>query len=124
MDDPFAALLSDPVGTNPLVGAALWVEQTMLGTVASAVAILAVASVGVMMLTGRLPLRRGVSVVLGCFVLFGAPTIADGLRALAYDGGDGRDVAPAPTTELPPIVQQPSPRRQDDPYAGASVTLG
>jgi hypothetical protein len=30
----------------------------------------------------RIDLRRGLSVVLGCFILFGAPTIVKGLRGV------------------------------------------
>ena len=38
--------------------------------------VLAVAFVGMLMLTGRLALREGLRVALGCFILLGAPAIA------------------------------------------------
>ena len=45
------------------------------------VSIAAVAAVGFMMLTGRLNWRYGATVILGCFILFGATTIVSGIRA-------------------------------------------
>jgi type IV secretion system protein VirB2 len=51
--------------------------------VATAVAVIAVAMVGFMMLTGRMNWRMGGTVVLGCFILFGATTIVAGIQAAA-----------------------------------------
>jgi type IV secretory pathway VirB2 component (pilin) len=39
--------------------------------------------VGFMMLNGRINWRMGATVVLGCFILFGAATIVGGIRAAA-----------------------------------------
>ena len=58
----------------------------MLGTVATTVAVIAVAAVGFMMLTGRINWRYGAVVILGCFVLFGATSIVAGIRAAAVGG--------------------------------------
>ncbi|MEY2942585.1 MAG: hypothetical protein RLY97_599, partial [Pseudomonadota bacterium] len=69
-----------------LVGAARWVEGTMLGSVATIVAVIAVASVGFMMLTGRMNWRHGAVVILGCFILFGAASIVAGIRSAALGG--------------------------------------
>lgn len=63
-----------------------WIERLMLGTVASGVAIFAVAIVGFMMLTGRLDWRRSAKTILGCFLIFGAPLISAGLFG-AVDNG-------------------------------------
>jgi len=63
-----------------------WVEGTLLGTVATVVAVVAVAVVGLMMLTGRMNWRHGAIVILGCFVLFGATTIVAGIQATASAG--------------------------------------
>ena len=60
-----------------------WLQGTMMGNVATAVAVMAVAAVGFMMLTGRLNWRYGATVILGCFILFGAATIVGGIRATA-----------------------------------------
>jgi len=43
---------SDPAGSGPIVAALAWLQGTLLGTVATAVAVMAVAAVGFMMLTG------------------------------------------------------------------------
>jgi type IV secretion system protein VirB2 len=54
-----------------------------MGEVASGVAVVAVAVVGFLMLTGRLNWRYGATVILGCFILFGATTIVGGIQAAA-----------------------------------------
>ena len=56
-------------------------RQTLLGNVATAVAVMAVAAVGFMMLTGRMNWRFGATVILGCFILFGASAIVSGIQA-------------------------------------------
>jgi type IV secretory pathway VirB2 component (pilin) len=66
-----------------IVAATQWIEVTLLGSVATGVAVIAVAFVGFGMLTGRVGWRRGLQVVLGVFILFGAPMIARQLAALA-----------------------------------------
>jgi len=74
---------SDPAGSAPLIGAVSWLQGTLLGTVATVVAVIAVASVGFMMLTGRMNWRYGVTVIVGCFILFGAATIVGGIQSAA-----------------------------------------
>jgi type IV secretion system protein VirB2 len=77
---------SDPSGSGPIVGALHWLQGTLLGTVATVVAIIAVASVGFLMLTGRMNWRYGATVILGCFILFGAASIVGGIQSTAYAG--------------------------------------
>ena len=77
---------SDPAGSGVLVSAANWLQGTLLGTVATVVAVIAVATVGFMMLTGRINWRHGVTVILGCFILFGASTIVAGIHSTATLG--------------------------------------
>jgi type IV secretory pathway VirB2 component (pilin) len=72
-----------PAGAGPILGAVTWVQDTLLGQVASGVAVIAVAMVGFLMLTGRLNWRYGATVIVGCFVLFGAATIVGGIQATA-----------------------------------------
>ena len=74
---------SDPAGSGPVVNAVSWLQGTLLGTVATVVAIIAVASVGFLMLTGRMNWRYGATVILGCFILFGAASIVGGIQASA-----------------------------------------
>lgn len=73
----------DPAGSGPIVGALHWLQSTLLGTVATVAAVIAVAAVGFMMLTGRINWKYGATVILGCFVLFGAASIVAGIQASA-----------------------------------------
>lgn len=75
--------LSDPAGSGVLVSAVRWLQGTLLGTVATVVAIIAVASVGFLMLTGRINWRYGATVIIGCFILFGAASIVAGIQSTA-----------------------------------------
>jgi len=79
-------MMSDPQGSSVLIGAVNWLQGTLLGTLATTVAVIAVAAVGFMMLTGRINWRHGAVVILGCFVLFGAASIVAGIRATAMGG--------------------------------------
>ncbi|WP_423141119.1 TrbC/VirB2 family protein [Parablastomonas sp. CN1-191] len=76
----------DPEGSGVLVNAVNWLQGTLLGTVATVIAVIAIAAVGFMMLTGRIDWRRGAVVVVGCFILFGAASIVAGIRAAASGG--------------------------------------
>lgn len=77
---------SDPAGSGPIVGAVQWLQHTLLGTVATVIAVIAVASIGFLMLTGRMNWRYGATVILGCFILFGAASIVGGIQASAGGG--------------------------------------
>ena len=78
-----AQTVSDPAGSSPLLAALEWVQGTLLGNIATTAAVIAVAIVGFMMLTGRIEWRRGLTVVIGCFIIFGAVAIVAGIRSLA-----------------------------------------
>lgn len=82
----FAAIPADPAGSGAIVDAVNWLQGTLLGTVATVVAVIAVAAVGFMMLTGRINWRHGAAVILGCFILFGAASIVAGIRSAAGGG--------------------------------------
>ena len=81
-----AQVTTNPQGSGPIVAALNWIQGTLLGSVATAIAVMAVATVGLMMLTGRMNWRFGATVILGCFILFGAATIVGGIRAAAGGG--------------------------------------
>lgn len=72
---------ADPAGSGPIVAALAWLQGTLLGNVATAVAVMAVAAVGFMMLTGRMNWRFGATVIVGCFILFGAGAIVSGIQS-------------------------------------------
>lgn len=77
------AQTGDPAGSSPLIAALTWVQDTLLGNLATAAAVIAVAAVGFLMLAGRIDWRRGLTVIVGCFVIFGAAAIVAGIRSLA-----------------------------------------
>ena len=79
---PSAALAqaADPQGSGPIVSALGWLQGTLLGNVATAIAVMAVAAIGFMMLTGRMNWRFGATVIVGVFILFGAATIVAGIQ--------------------------------------------
>jgi type IV secretion system protein VirB2 len=85
--NPAFAQVADPQGSGVILGAVNWVQGTLLGAVATSVAVIAVAGVGFMMLTGRMDWRRGAMVVLGCFILFGAAAIVAGIQDAARGFG-------------------------------------
>ena len=72
--------LAQGQGASPIVGALSFIQDTLLGKAATIVAVIAVASVGFMMLTGRMDWKRGATVILGCFILFGAATIVGSIQ--------------------------------------------
>jgi type IV secretion system protein VirB2 len=82
-----AAGAVNPQGSGPIVSALMWLQGTLLGNVATAVAVIAVAMVGFMMLTGRMNWRFGATVIIGCFILFGSAAIVSGIQASAAAAG-------------------------------------
>ena len=95
-----------------------WLAGTLLGSVATGIAVLAVAFMGFGLLGERLNWRTGALVVMGVFILFGAPMIAQKLMLLARDGEASASEQVA-ATPIPPSPQVPSNAPVYDPYAGA-----
>ena len=76
-------VVANPQGSGPLLAAVEWIQGTLLGNLATTVAVIAVAIVGFMMLTGRMNWRHGITVIIGCFVIFGAAAIVAGIQQAA-----------------------------------------
>jgi hypothetical protein len=107
---------------NPIGSAIGWLQSALLGSIATTVAVIAVASVGYLMLTGRIDIRRAVQVVFGCFILFGASSIAPGIMAGANGFADQQvTTEPLVYAPPPPPTYPQAPARPFDPYAGAAV---
>lgn len=106
-------------GGTPMVESARWIEVVMLGEIALGVCGLAVAFIGVLMLTGRLPLREGGRIVVGCFVLLGASVIAAGVLELAVSPLNARQPDLYPNVRS--TLRQELPEASYNPYAQASV---
>ena len=77
----------DPAGSNVILSAVTWLQGTLLGNVATALAVIAVGATGLLMLTGRIDWRRGATVILGCFIVFGAAAIVAGIKSVASGVG-------------------------------------
>lgn len=114
--------LSDANG-HTIKDAVAFLHALMFGSGATALAVIAVAFVGLLMLRGRLPARRAALVTLGCFILFGAPAIAAGIVQLTTVDTPMPSFVEAPPPPVPNIKPQPpsTPYNPYDPYAGASV---
>lgn len=119
----FSISLADPTGTSPLVAAVQWLQGTLLGTVATTVAVMAIAWIGLMMLSGRIHYRRGATVILGCFVIFGASSIMAGVTTTVSRAGPAEPEISAsiPQPDMPRNIPASPPPQNYDPYAGASV---
>lgn len=111
-------------GTSVFAAAVAWLQGTLLGTVATTVAVIAVASVGFLLLSGRVDVRRAAHVIIGCFILFGASSIAAGIVRLAGADDASPEVIPPPPSApvyAAPAVPAPVKAVPYDPYAGAAV---
>lgn len=114
--------LTDPPPESPITAGVAWIQGAALGSTATIVAVIAVATIGFFMLSGRLELRRGITVVMGCFILFGASGIAAALTGLASENVQPRRPSASDTGQLSSQLQSPAtPPAAYDPYAGASV---
>ena len=112
-------MTSEPnTSAESLLSASAWLQSVLLGSIATTVAVLAIAIVGLLMLRGRVPLRRGATVVIGCFILFSAGTIASGLAAAIQQSEPIDLTLAAPAPSYTPTAPRPP---ANDPYAGAAV---
>ena len=70
----------DPTASNAITFSLAWLQGTLLGIIATTLAVIAIALIGFLMLTGRIN-ARAPRVVFGCSIIFGASTIAQGIMA-------------------------------------------
>ena len=119
MQEDYASTPFEALEGSPIEAGANWLMQLATGSLATALCVLAIAVVGLLMLGGRLPVRDGLRVVLGCFVLLGAPLIAEGFVATGR-GLDASAPAANPQRELTDLRKN-LPPSAFDPYAGASL---
>jgi type IV secretion system protein VirB2 len=118
---PYSSSLADPDGADAILAAIQWLQGTTLGTVATTVAVIAIATIGFLMLAGRMDWRRATTVIAGCFVIFGASGIAAGVRLLTEGSAADIELGSATTrldvTSAPQSAPPPSPF---DPYGSAN----
>ncbi len=101
-----------------------WLTGTLLGTLAMSVAMIAVASIGLLMVAGRIDIRRAGQVIFGCFILFGASSIASGIMAgvrTTSSDSPAMTTLPAPPAYPAPTAAAPPAPTPFDPYAGAAL---
>lgn len=111
-----------PGGSSVIVEASRWIDGILLGSIATSLAVIAVALLGFAMLIGRVSVRRALSVLLGCFLIFGARGIAEGLQSLSVSGPS----PPLATSPAPLVYPNVSKTRDNNsnafnPYAGAAI---
>jgi type IV secretory pathway VirB2 component (pilin) len=108
--------------SSAILTAINWLVAVIQGSVATSVAVIAVASVGLMMLAGRLELKRAVRVIFGCFLLFGASLVAQGLVGAVQAGAAPVQRESAPPPYHPPDAPElkAAPSSNYNPYAGAA----
>ncbi|MEO0419755.1 MAG: TrbC/VirB2 family protein [Pseudomonadota bacterium] len=114
--------LFNPSSPPPLSASIDAVSGSTLAEVVTPLCVLTVAFLGFAMLSGRFQVREGFRVVLGCFVLLGAPVLAAGLFSIA-SSNQGVAVAQAASQATPPSPRQELEPADNDPYAGASLSL-
>jgi type IV secretion system protein VirB2 len=108
-----------PSSPSAIAAALQWLQGTLFGSAATAVAVIAVAWIGFLMLSGRVDLGRAGRVVMGCFILFGASAIAQGIVA-QVQGSAAPGLAEASPPPSPPPSYAAAPSAYD-PYAGAAL---
>lgn len=106
---------------SSLAGAVDWIESSLTGSVATSIAVIALALSAIAMLQGRVDIGRLGKVALGAFILFGSPFLASELvRSLSSrDPIDAQIASAGPSISPAPAVPKNAP--VNDPYAGASV---
>ena len=115
---PQASLFDAPT-SSPIEAAVGWIGAVLIGELALGLCVLAVAFVGFLMMSGRVPIKTGMRVAVGCFVILGAPSIAVGFLG-AWDTSFPTVPTVSPIAADPATAREPPPADYD-PYAGASV---
>jgi type IV secretory pathway VirB2 component (pilin) len=111
---PDHQLAASPASALPT--ALQWGAALLMGPLGTAIAVLAVASVGLLMMQGRLPLRTGARITMGCFILFGAPCWAKGLLS---NMPASFFIGPPATQSASATIRTPSDAvTRTDPFAG------
>jgi type IV secretory pathway VirB2 component (pilin) len=108
-----------PGTDSALADSADWIRDLLTGSVGTTIAVIAIAWLGFALLQGRATVRDGARIILGCFILFGAPQLAASIAHMAHS----EQSAPATSAfqPAPKPVALPTKPPVFDPYAGASV---
>ncbi|WP_438852043.1 TrbC/VirB2 family protein [Brevundimonas nasdae] len=112
--------LYDPPGSSVLVAAVGWIQSLVLGSLAVSVAVIAIAAVGFLMLTGRVSYRRGFGAVIGCFILFAAAGVGAGFRKSLATGPASDSIVLPSSGPFPGPQVSSTPPALYDPNAGVT----
>ena len=104
--------------SNSWLLAEQWVADLLTGRLATVVAVIVVASAGLLLMQGRLRLRDSLRIALGCFILFGASGIAKELLGVTLSG---RMAPRADASSAVSVIKFPPPSTSPDPFAGAAL---
>jgi type IV secretory pathway VirB2 component (pilin) len=109
--------------SDAIPAALQWIEAALTGSLATAIAIIAIGCFGMMLMFGRLSKRRGVQLVLGCFVVFGARPIAEGVvrSIIGAEPPSSPEAIEAPPPVLHSALTDRPAAGPYDPYAGAAL---
>ncbi|MDE1466111.1 TrbC/VirB2 family protein [Aurantiacibacter sp. D1-12] len=113
-------MFTPSTNSDPVTSSIGWITDTLLGQLAVTLCVLAVAFVGFSMLTGRISLRRGAQVVLGCFLLLGSPLIAASMMGM-LGPSEASQLGPTDTVVYEAQPREPLPEATYNPYANASL---
>ena len=111
------------IGQDSVFAVAIgWVVGLLSSEVSTILAVIAVAIFGMLVILGRGDVRSGGRVAVGCFIVFGAATIAQGLLGVI---GQEREVVPLPEVGSPAPPErifkpETRPANPFDPYSGES----
>lgn len=112
---PQGSLASAPP-ESAISAATDWVNSLLFGPFATAIGIIAIASIGLALMLGRVEIKRSIWAVFGCFLIFGARGIAIGL--ISYTTHTETQNMSAQGTNQPTFTLN---AYNYDPYAGAAI---
>lgn len=97
---------SDP---SSIYGALSWLEGVLFGPIASAIAVLAIVAMGFVLLSGRIDVRRAARLLFGCFIVFGASALAQGILGTFSPRDNGATISQGILPTPPPTPANPEP---------------
>jgi type IV secretion system protein VirB2 len=115
------AILTEPQATGVIDAAVGWVTGLVFGSLTTVLMTIAIAWLGLSMMSGRIDVRRGLYVILGCFIIIGAREIASGLQASSVSAAESLSASAPAQPSFPKAGRSNTTPNNYDPYAGASI---
>lgn len=105
-------------GVSSFEGALVWLENLLLGEIATAIAVVGVAVIGFRLLRGDLAVRDGGRIILGCFILFGSAGIGRALGEVSGPASETGRIGESLDQRFEATPEAPSSDNPFDPYVG------